>query len=40
MILASATLNAGGFVVAARPAEEALKGRAMDILTQHGARDV
>ncbi|AMY11328.1 hypothetical protein LuPra_04578 [Luteitalea pratensis] len=38
--LASATLNAGGFVVAARPGEEALKGRAMEILAQHGARDV
>ena len=39
--LASATLNAGGFIVAARPGEaEALKARAMDILTKHGARDV
>ena len=38
--LASATLNAGGFVVAAKPGEEDRKGQAMDILTRHGARDV
>ena len=38
--LASATLNAGGFVIAAKTADEAAKQRAMDVLTQHGARDV
>jgi hypothetical protein len=39
--LASATLNAGGFLVAARAeGDEARKGAAMDILTRHGARDV
>lgn len=39
--LAAATLNAGGFVVAARVGDdEARKGAAMDILTRHGARDV
>jgi len=38
--LASATLNAGGFVIAAKPADEAARQRAMDILTRNGARDV
>ncbi|HTV01990.1 MAG TPA: hypothetical protein VMF13_15690 [Luteitalea sp.] len=39
--VASATLHAGGFVVAAKVGtDEALKDRAMHILTQHGARDV
>lgn len=39
--LASATLNAGGFVVAAKPGDdESLKARAMDILARLGARDV
>jgi hypothetical protein len=39
--VAAATLHAGGFVVAVQPGkDETLKGRAMDILTRHGARDV
>ena len=38
--VASATLTAGGFVVAARPADDASRERAMDILKQQGARDV
>src|SRR5688500_8007290 len=39
--VASATLHAGGFVIAAKvDSDEARKTRAMDILTKHGARDV
>ena len=39
--VASATLHAGGFVIAAKvDTDEARKTRAMDILTRHGARDV
>ncbi len=39
--VAAATLNAGGFIVAVKAADdEAHKGAAMAALTQHGARDV
>ena len=38
--LASATLTAGGYVIAAKPADDASRERAMKILTRQGARDV
>jgi len=38
--LASATLTAGGYVIAAKPADDASRERAMEILTRQGARDV
>ena len=39
--VASATLNAGGFVLAVRAeGDDARKDEAMSILTRHGARDV
>ena len=38
--LASATLTAGGYVIAAKPVDDTSRERAMEILTRHGARDV
>jgi hypothetical protein len=38
--LASATLAAGGFVVAAKPRDDGQRERIMELLTRHGARDV